>query len=93
MGKASEWVEVLLLGGGWGGWMIWWSAHRRASKNLNPPWRVEDIFYWALMGLWFGIVATFHWRAFHMPLVFLTVVAFASACLVGAIGGKGRAAK
>jgi hypothetical protein len=50
--------------------MMWWSAHRRASENLTPAWRIEDVLSWALMGLWFGIVTTFHWRqAFHMPLV------------------------
>jgi hypothetical protein len=94
MGTTSEWIQVLLAGGFWGGFMMLWSARQRASKNLKPTWLIEEAFSWALMGLWFGVVTTFHWRrAFHVPLVFVTVAAFAGACLVGVIGSKRRAVK
>ena len=47
---------------------------------------IGDILFWALMGLWFGVVLVFHWRAFQHPLIFITVVAFASAVILGKIG-------
>lgn len=89
MGTTKEWIEVLLSGGFWGAWMIGWSAHKRASENLKPSLCIRDIFSWALMGLWFGVVVTFHWqRAFHMPIVLVTIAAFVGGCLVAVVGSK-----
>ena len=51
---------------------------------------IAETLSWALMGLWFGVVSVFHWRAFQIPLIFITVVAFASACF---LGNKRRVAK
>ena len=90
MGTTGEWLQVLLMGGFVGGVMAWGPAHRRASANRNPAWRIGDVIDWALMGLAFGIVVTFHWRAFHRPLVFVTVAVFAVAFLVGWIRRKKR---
>ena len=91
MGTISDWVRVLLAGGFWGGWMAFWSAQRRGNTNLKPTWLKSDIFSWAFMGLWFGIVTTFHWhRAFHWPLVLITVASFAGAVFVGRIDHKSR---
>jgi hypothetical protein len=94
MGTTSEWIQALLLGELWGASMMLWYAYRRHSENLKPTWRGEEVLTWALMGLWFGIVTTFHWRrAFHTPIVFVTVSAFASACVIGVVGGKRRSMK
>ena len=94
MGTISEWIQALLWGELWGVSMMLWYTYRRHSENLKPVWRVEELLSWALMGLWFGIVITFHCRrAFHPPIVFITVSAFASACLIGRIGSKRRAMK
>jgi hypothetical protein len=94
MGTSKEWIQVILLGGFWGAWMTAWSAHKRPSENLKPILCIQDIFSWGLMGVWFGVVTTFHWqRAFHMPLVLVTVAAFGGACLVAIFGSKKRTAK
>ena len=67
MGTVSEWMEVLLVGGLWGAFMLLFSGSGWATE-IKFKWRIEDILFWALMGLWFGIVTTFHWRrAFQAP--------------------------
>jgi hypothetical protein len=77
----------------WAALMMLWYAYWRHSENLKPTWRIEEVLTWILMGLWFGIVTTFHWRAFYTPIVFVTVLSFASACLVGMVISKRRAMK
>jgi hypothetical protein len=71
MGTSKEWVHVLLTGGFWGGWMVCWDAYRRHAAGLKPVLRIVDLFSLALAAAWFGIGATFGWRAFHRPLVFI----------------------
>ncbi len=94
MGTTGEWLQAILWGELWGAWMFAWSTYRRRSENLKPAWRVEEILTWALTGLWFGIMTTFHWRrAVHMPIVFVAVAAFVGACLVAGVGSKRRAVK
>jgi hypothetical protein len=95
VGTVREWIEVFLGGGAWGTFMLFFSGSRWDTEidEIKLKRRVEEILFWALMGLWFGIVATFHWRAFRVPLVFVTVAAFISACLVARFGNKRRAAK
>jgi hypothetical protein len=82
MGTTSEWVQVLLAGGFWGGFMAWVFARRRASANLKR-WHIVDVLMWALAGLWFSLVTTLRWRSFHRPIVFVTVAAIAGVLLVG----------
>jgi hypothetical protein len=74
------------MGGFWGGLMWWWSLSER-----TPEYRIQAIFdllRWALGGLFFGILVTFHWRAFHRPLVFLTAPLTAAMPLMGLIARK-----
>ncbi len=89
-----EWIHALVWGELWGVLMMLWSAYRRRSEGLKPTWLVEEVLIWVLMGLWFGIVTTFpSRRAFHTPIIFVTVSVFASACVVAAVGRKRRAKK
>ena len=95
MGTAGQWLRVLIYGGIYGGVMAWWLA--KSSKTpamLKPKGRVERIEYavtWALMGLIYGIVTTFHWqRATHRPLVFVTLIALTGVLLISWVARKRR---
>ena len=72
MGTASEWLSALVWGGLWGAFMAWWMA-RHQDASLPRRERVLSLAAWAPMGMWFGIVTTFGWRAWHRPLLFVTV--------------------
>ena len=37
------------------------------------------------MGFWFGLVTAFGWQAIHIPLVYLTIVAFAGSLAVAVL--------
>jgi len=83
MGTTSEWLQALLLGGLWGGGMAWWSARDRAPAILRRKSRILHVVLYALAGLLFGIMSTFHLqRVVHTPLVFVTVAAVAGMLLV-----------
>jgi hypothetical protein len=89
MGTPGEWLSVLVWGGLWGGTMAWWTE-RNGDAALTAEERIPHLTMWALAGLWFGIMTTFHWRAVHRPIVFVTVAALAGMVLVGRIFRKRR---
>ena len=63
--------------------MLFWTGRQRWHKGSKPLVRIGDVLEWAMMGFWFGTVAVFGWRrAFHMPLLPLTIGSFAAGCLV-----------
>lgn len=83
MGMPSDWLEVLLLGALYGGWMLFWTAWHRRDEGLTPAIRRIDTFVWAPASVWVGVVDTFHWhRAFSMPLVLITAPTLIATCLV-----------
>ena len=71
METTSEWLSALVWGGLWGALMAWWTA-RRQDASLPRRERILSLALWAPMGVWFGIVTTFGWRAWHRPLLFLS---------------------
>ena len=79
MGTTREWGAVAFAAIFWGGWMLVWMTLLRKPKHAISS---LDVIVWALMGLVYGLTMTFHWRAFRVPLVFLTVGALT--CALGA---------
>jgi len=74
MGPTGEWLEVLLVGGLWGGAMALLHKRNEVPVLLTPRGRILDRVYWVLASLLFGIVVVFHLRqAFHRPLAFVTL--------------------
>jgi hypothetical protein len=76
MGTASDWMWVAFYDLFWGGGMLVWETLRKSDENIRPALSLADVLSWALLGLGFGIGTTFHWKAFHWPLVLFLVVAF-----------------
>jgi hypothetical protein len=79
MGTAREWMQALFWGEAWAAFMVLWSVCERHFRNRKPRWSVEEALSLALIGVWFGAVTTFRWRAFHAPIAFVAVSAFAAA--------------
>ncbi len=44
---------------------------------------LRQILIWSSAALWFGIVDTFRWNAFRIPLILLTGATFAIAAFAG----------
>jgi peptidoglycan/LPS O-acetylase OafA/YrhL len=82
MGTMREWVWVSFGAIFWGGFMLLWTAHKRRKAQIKPVVLFKDVLGWALMGLWFGLVTTFNWQAFHWPLILATVLTFAGSVIV-----------
>lgn len=76
MATASDWVSVAFWGLFWGGGMLVWETLRRNDENIKPTLTLADVLSWTLLGLGFGIGTTFHWKAFHWPLILFIVIAF-----------------
>jgi len=72
MGTASEWLSAVVWGGLWGTLMAWWMA-RHQNPNFTRRQQIVSLVLWAPAGLWFGIVTTFHGRAWRRPLVFVNI--------------------
>jgi hypothetical protein len=66
--------------------MLVFTAYTRRNAHIGPVLSVVDALGWSFMGLWWGIVTTFHWRAFHWPLILLTCATF-----IGGVGVFGAA--
>jgi len=73
MGTASEWMLVALAALFWGGWMLLWDFPRRSDAHIKPGLSFLSVLGLAFASLGFGLMATFHWRAFRWPLILLTV--------------------
>ena len=92
MGTAREWLSALVWGGLFGASMAWWTArHQDATLPRRGRERVLSLALWAPMGLWFGIVTTFEWRAWHRPLLFVTLGLLLGTFLVSWVFRKKRA--
>ena len=86
MGAVKDWMHVAFAGCFWGAFMLLWSIRTRKKRNARPYSHVADVFSWALMGLWFGLVTTFGWQTIHAPFVYLTIAAFAGSLVVAFLG-------
>ncbi len=78
MGNWRDWLTVALLSFLWAGWMSMAESRRRKAAGLKPVQFSKSILEWLLPALPFGYLLTFKWRAFHIPLVYVTVAIFAS---------------
>ena len=77
MGTATDWIWVFLAGAAYGGGMLFIGVRNRKMDNLQPVVFLALVVMWGATGLCFGIVTTFHFsRAFHWPLVLVTLGAF-----------------
>jgi hypothetical protein len=89
MGTAKEWLSALVWGGLWGAIMAWWTGRHQVA-TLPRRERVLSLALWAPMGLWFGIVTTFGWRAWHRPILFATLGLLLGTGLVSRVFRKKR---
>jgi hypothetical protein len=89
MGTAREWLSALVWGGLWGAFMVW-STARDEDTTLRRRERVLSLAIWTPMGLWFGIVTTFGWRAWHRPILFATLGSLFGAGLLSRVFRKKR---
>lgn len=76
MRTAGNWIEVVVSGGMFGAIMALLNAKRWLVGTKAGP-KVLFVVNFTLVGLWFGVMTTFRLQAFHPPLVFLNVSAFA----------------
>lgn len=79
MGTASDWMSVAFSAIFWGGWMLLWRSDAHMKRGLS----LLYVLGLALASLWFGLVVTFHWRAFYWPLILLTGTSLVGAVVVG----------
>jgi|SRR6185312_5411058 hypothetical protein len=73
MGTAREWLSVVALAFIFGGLMLFRNGRKRRRSQIEPAFSSLGFLGDAVMGLWFGIVATFHWQAFRWPLILVNV--------------------
>jgi hypothetical protein len=77
MGTATDWISVAMWGLGWGGLMLFRGIRLKRKAQLTPVTSVVDIIGCASLGLWYGLLMTFHWKAFQWPLLLFNVATLA----------------
>jgi hypothetical protein len=82
MGTIHDWIEAAIWGGFFGIAMALSIGPRKAPDGSKTGWSWADGVSSAAAGLFFGIGVTFHWRAFHPPLVFILLLAVGGAFAV-----------
>jgi len=84
MGTTREWLEVLFVGGLWGGGIALLPKRNEGPVLLTPKGRILDRVNSVLASLLFGILVVFHFRqAFHWPLAFVTLALTGGIIVVG----------
>ncbi len=74
MGTATDWLGVVLLGGCYGGGILFITVRNRRKNNLQPHVFPALVLVWIFAGLSFGIVSQFHFsQAFRWPLIIVTL--------------------
>jgi amino acid transporter len=58
----------------WACGMLLWEALSRSHKHIQPVVSLADVLGLSFLGLVFGFVTTFRWRAFRSPVIFFIVV-------------------
>jgi len=82
MGTSSEWMWVAFSAIFWGGWMLLWGTSRKSDAHVNPDLSFLHVLGLILASFGFGFVMTFHWRAFHWPLILLTGSSYVGAAVL-----------
>jgi len=85
MGTLSEWMWVAFSAVFWGGWMLLWGTR---WTEIEPGRSFFYVFGLALCSLEFGVGVTFHWQAFHWPLLFLTVASFVTGAVLARLARR-----
>jgi hypothetical protein len=88
MGNLREWVETVILAIFFGGVSLLWGWYRGPQAVVRRTPSASDIIGWSLMGLCFGLLMVFGWRAFSWPVVLITAPALAIGFLTGPYGLK-----
>jgi hypothetical protein len=73
MGTASDWMSAVFWGMLWAAGML---LLNRRTRRIKPALSLADVLAAVFFGLGFGLGITFHWRAFHWPLILFIVVTF-----------------
>src|ERR1700756_2372445 len=74
MGTATDWLGVVLLGGCYGGGILFITVRNRRKNNLQPHVFPGLVLVWIFGGLFFGIVSHFPIsQAFRRPLILVTL--------------------
>ena len=81
MGTTSEWMWVAVSAIFWGGWMLLFASRKNGLSLLS-------VLALTPASLWFGLVLTFHSRAFHWPLILLTGASLVGAAVLGKMSGR-----
>ncbi len=82
MGTVGEWVHVAFVSIFWTGAMLLLESSRRQGEFKFPTLALETLAF-SLGGLLFGLVTTFGWRAFRIPMILLTAGLFIAAWVCG----------
>jgi hypothetical protein len=90
LGLTSKAIGAVVAAAGWALWMLFRTTRRRKAAGINPSCSYGDVLFWCFGGLCFGIVVSYGWEAFHRPLLYLTIVAFAGALATATIGPVGK---
>jgi hypothetical protein len=84
VGPSPRWIEVAFGTVFWGGSMLFWTARQRKAANIKPACSYVDVLFWGCAGFVFGLLTTFGWwQSFHRPLVYLILLAFVTAIVLG----------
>jgi hypothetical protein len=81
MWTTTKWIEVAVAVIVFGGLKYMWTFRRRKADNIKLSY--ADVLFYGFLGLEFGLLTIFHWQAFHIPLVFLVVLAFVGIMVTG----------
>ena len=82
MGTINEWLRVLVASALWGGIMAWRDASKEPLNKTRRGWVLFAVDHMT-GGLLIGILLVFQWRAFHQPVVYITVAALAGMVISG----------
>ena len=82
MGTAAEWVHVAFMSIFWTGAMLLLESSRRKGESNLAPLALTTLTF-SLGGLLFGLLTTFGRRAFHLPMIFLTLALVIAAWTCG----------
>ena len=81
MWTTAKWIEVAAAVIVFGGLRFMRTIRRRKADNIKLSY--ADVLFYGFLGLEMGLLIAFHWQAFHIPLVFLVVLAFVGLVITG----------
>jgi hypothetical protein len=87
MGTINEWLLVLVASALWGGIMAWRDASKEPLNKTRRGWVLFAVDHMT-GGPLFGILLVFQWRAFHQPVVYITIAAVAGMFISGLLVRK-----